>query len=691
MSTADYQSKPGVYWASESEDRIGDAVRSKVRAYRLYCESTGRTAVWRRAMRAEYGLDVDGGHKNTMAVTFEGKEGEIVSIRANIFRTLVRATVVLMTGSRPSFTCRPRAYDAQTTELVGLGNAVMDAYLDRDAEACGTKAAHTAILYGNAAVGVYWDAQAGELLAMDPESGQQAYQGDVVYEAYRPDQVALDVAVETDRHEWVIVNRKRNRWALAAEYPQHAEHIINAPAFDATYDLGIIRWNRWAANEQNRDQIIVQELYHRSCPALPGGRGTLVVDGVAIADGPNPYGVELPVFMLRPSPEPDCAFGYGESWDLLALQTMIDSVISQAMTMQENFGMVDYVVPEGGNIDVEQLSRGTRAVYSNTAPTVLEGAGRGVANAVEAAGFLISLAQQIRSMNETSLGTGSGTPSGTSVAQQMQITIRNNAGVVRSYLALFRDIMRATLRNVQMFATEERVVHIVGKNNQQKVRRFKGADLKGLEGVDIELGSLESRTSETRHQVTTELLGAGLLKTPEEALEMMATGRLEPAMDGPAALEAQIERENEMLANGQEVLVLDEDCHAEHIRRHRCILFDPETRQNPQLVFAVQQHINMHSQTWNSLSLDPIGLAKLAATGQQPSPGAQLQMQMQMAGAMGAGGPGMPAMPPPPADAGNVDPGAPTQNPNVADATTNPANESAALPPDARPIPTTYQ
>lgn len=685
------------YWALKPVDEIGDIIRAKVRHYRTQCDSSGQLDIWRRACRTYFGLDSEGGYRNSIAVTFGGSEGEYVELRGNLFRMLIRSQTVLVTGTRPTYSCRPRAYDGDTTEKVQIGNAICEKYLDRDLETKMTDAETNAAVYSEGWLGTFWDENAGEVLNIDEQTGRLVYAGDVEYAVFRPDEVCRDIDVPDSAHDWVIVMRKRSRWTLAKQRPEHAEHILGAPAYDNDSLFGDLRVRAWASGDQNSqaDQITTWEFYHRATSACPGGRATVVVDGVAIADGPNPYpGGRLPVRSLIPSRPPGVAWGYAEGWDLLALQQMYDSVLTQISTTQENFGMQNFYAPPNSDVSAEALSKGSRIIRSGTAPTPMNQVGTAVRDGIAMLGYFEQLMQGLMAMNDASLGRGGAAPSGASLAMSMQISTQNNAGIVRAYLQLFKDVMGDTIEVVKKFASEEQVVHISGKNNAPKVHRFMGSDLDALEGVDVELGSAETRTSQARHQLMIEMLQANLLTSPEQAMQIAATGRLEPAFNGPAAREVCIERENEQLQQGQPVLVLDQDFHADHIARHGSLLADPEARSNPQIVQIVQQHLYEHAMRWAAMSTDPTGLAILAATGQQPSPAAQMTQGAPMGP---PGDPQMPtnAAPPNPSDQGGAPmseaqtPQGPPANQQVVDPTTNPAS-GAAKPRDARAIPTTY-
>lgn len=650
------------YWASEPVDRIGGEIRRKVDSYDSIIGGLGRADKWRRAARALYGLDPEGGTAQSLMVSMTGEHGEIVQARANFFAMYVRARSVLATGAKPTFQARPRAYDAQTTELVGLMNAIIDMVLDGGADQVLTETERSAEAYGEGWTGVYWDPNAGQ----ETEQGKE---GDVVVETYRPDQIIRDPACTSWRHNWIAVRRLHSRWDLAAQYPEHADAIISAPSpGTSTTQLSAIgSWATTQATSVFEDQVEAYEFWHKPTTFMPEGRASIVVNGVAIADGPNPYG-ELPVMWLVPKPEPDVAFGFAETWDLLALQALADSALTQAASMQENFGMTSVVAPPGAAIETEALSKGMRALYATQAIAPMSGQGNGVENAISFVNAMSSLMQQIMAMNETALGQGSSSASGASITAQMQIAAQNNSGIVRSYLGHFRDVLCAIVKRYQRFATVERSVRIVGKLNSGKVVRWKNESIAAIDGVDVELIGTAARTTQARYQFMQDMVTAGLITDVEVAQQVWATGRLEPVFDGPAAREANIERENEMLQQGQPVLVLPQDHHSDHIRRHSCLLFDPSVRDNPDYVQNVQTHIHEHALTWSSMMNDQSMMAILQATGQQPPPPPPMPMMP-------------PGMAPPPVEGT----GGPQAGPPLPNAESNPQGPTdTGLPPPAQ-------
>ena len=148
-----------------------------------------------------------------------------------------------------------------------------------------------------------------------------------------------------------------------------------------------------------------------------------------------------------------------------------------------------------------------------------------------------------------------------------------------------------------------------------------------------------------------------------EYMAMITNGRLEPAFDGPQRHEALIERENEMLMDGEAPEVAPTDNPIQHILRHRAVLDDPETRLDQKVVGAVVEHLASHDQVWMQTSQATPSL--LMALGIPLHP--MVQQAQAMAAQQGA-----PQLPP-----GDAQPEQPAPNPGEAPAQ-NPTAPSAS-------------
>ncbi len=650
------------YWASETDpDKLGRRIKDKIENWRQAIQINGRMSLWRRATATYYGLDQDGTRKSAHMIGFAGREGEIAALRGNVFRAFVRQLVVMTTGSRPSFQCRPIAYDATTTEIVTLGNAICDKYLNDSMEQALADAMLHAVLLGEGWVAALWDDTVGKVIGQDPTTGRIAHVGDAVARAYRPDQIIRDTQQDGTDPSWIVLQRQRSRWDLAAQYPQYRDDILRA-----TYDTYVTPFFLSDSVAQNMtdgltgDMVVTYELFHERTDALPNGRMSILCGDTVIADGPIPY-EKLPFFPIITSREPGSPHGYGESWDLLAMQSAFDSVLTQIVTVKENFGLRNvFVQTDTLDTDPIMIGAGMRVLQGTAPPVPIALDVGAVDEGRNALDLLKSLMQMLTGLNDASIGDSGKSSSGAALAMMHNLAQQFNSSLQRAYAAAFESTMTQTLTNLKKFATDERMIHIAGTNRAPLIKRFKADDLSALDGVAVEMGSAAMRSVGMRIETAKALLQGGAI-TAEQYLEIQATGRLEPITEGPRAQETRAEKLMELVMSGRGYTPLATDPHAECIQRLVAVLDDSDMREDAGITASVTALIQKHTDLWVSMSMptNPAGIALLQATGQQPCAAAAM---MPPPGAPPPGpNPGNPDAQPAAKQPGNIPRNAPVQ------------------------------
>jgi hypothetical protein len=201
-----------------------------------------------------------------------------------------------------------------------------------------------------------------------------------------------------------------------------------------------------------------------------------------------------------------------------------------------------------------------------------------------------------------------------------------------SYARMFADAMLGVIRRYRTFATTERLVAVTGKGNKKRARRWTGADLAAIDSINVEMRAASTRTASGRQQRAEKWLAAGLIRTPQEYMEVEVTGSLTPLTDKPLAERALIERENEQLTDGVLVEGALTHNHPEHMNDHSTLLLDPDVLANPQARAAIEQHLMWHGTTWQQISAMQPDLLFALGIPRAPS--------SQMMGAPPPGGPG---------------------------------------------------
>ena len=172
------------------------------------------------------------------------------------------------------------------------------------------------------------------------------------------------------------------------------------------------------------------------------------------------------------------------------------------------------------------------------------------------------------------------------------------------------------------------------------------------------MGNPMTRTTAGKTQMAETMLQNNLISNPDQYIQVVTTGRLEPIIEGKQAQLLLIKGENEHLSDGKPVRALVTDDHQKHILEHTTVLANPEIRQDPNnpIVAATLAHIQEHMAMMNNPEVQRLGaiLHQEVVPGQAPQPGAP-----QMSGMMNAAPPVVqqaqgvnpPNMPNPPAGA----------------------------------------
>lgn len=630
------------YWAADDNVKsLAGSIRQRVESFWSACDSNGKRQLWAQMLRLYYGQDPTGGGRSSHYISLEGAQAENVVYRMNDLRALVRKQLTMTTGTRPSYELTARAYDASTTESVEVGTAVLDRYLDDVVEAKANACAEMMLTMGEGWLATTWDDMAGRVseipAVVDPMTGQVLQEasvemsGDVRVLSLRPDQVIRDPDVYSgnDQHRWVVLMVQRDKWEMAARYPDYRTEILRADN-----ENGRWLWQGLGAvmdATSNYDTITTYELYHRKSPVLPYGRQSIMVGDCIVSDGPMPYD-DLPVAWAIASTAPGESFGYGESWDLAAPQIAIDSVTTQLATNRENYGRAWIWTPPNSQVDSVTVS-GAKLITSLQPPQVLDISNGGVASGTAMLESLRAGMGQLTGLDAQSEPASSGEM----LALQQQQSAQYNSRLQFGWFAMYKRMLSQLLKVIQKFVSEEDTVHISGENNAPVVRRWKGADLRDLDGIKVDMGTTAMRTASFRYQVAQNLLAQQAITVPQY-LQMIATGRYQPALEAPKVLETMAERRMQIILDGGLYKPLATDPHELLIARLSTLLCDPEMEQRAQeIVPIVMAHVDL----WTQMSMTPQGISLLAATGQNPSPGAAM-MQAQQAAAMAAQAPMLP-------------------------------------------------
>jgi hypothetical protein len=604
-----------IYFALKNGEELATDLYAKVEEFYAEIENNGRASLWRKVYRAYYALNEFDTHQAS-EIKHSGEQGEFSKLKANHFRNLITHLLIFVTQQRPSFQCRATNTDYKSQIQTILGSNIIDYYIrEKKFGPMYRQMVELALMYAESYMMLDWDFESGDVLDVDMEMGEVIRSGDAYAKIYEPHRVIRDCSIDaTRRQDWYILSDKMNRYELAARYPQFKERIMQFGNRDP--QRVPVQGTARGFESDNADTLTIYHFIHDKTPACPDGREAIFLDsGLLLGESPLTKPI-FPVFRMMPSPQYGSPFGYTVAFDLLVVQEAIDLMYSTILSNQSTFGVQNVWIKPGTNLNPIQLGSGLNLLESDEKPEAI--------NLTNTPPEIFNFLKGLESLGEMLSGVNSvarGQPeaslkSGAALALVASQAVQFSNGTQDAFSTLLEDSATGLLQLLTERVQEPRIVAITGEHNRSYVKSFIGNDLKGIKRAVVDLGNPVSRTMAGRLQLAENLLQSGLMKRPEQYLEVVSTGRLEPLVEDQESEHLLIRAENEAMRNGEQVAVIAVDEHLQHIKSHRAILADPDARREPQLVQLVLGHIQQHIEalrTTDPALLNSLGQAPMGA------------------------------------------------------------------------------
>jgi hypothetical protein len=618
------------YFAAKESDETADILLTKADEWFNRIELNGYLDKIRQMWLAYHGAfyeDIENSHN----ITFSGEQGELTNISVNHIRNIATNMKTLITSSRPSMQARSTNTDYKSLVQTKLANGLLDYYLrEKKLENYLDRAVEYALVLGSGYVKMEWNETAGDVYDYNEDTGVEIREGDIEFSNLSPFDVVFDGSREDSNHDWVICRSFKNKFDLAAKYPEFKSKIEKLKTKDE-----ILQYHFTSINMDDTDLIPVYEFYHKRTEAMEDGRYMLFLsDTITLIDSPMPYR-DLPIYRITPGEYLGTPYGYSPLFDLLPIQDAINSSYSTILTNHNAFGVSNVIVPRGADINVDFISGGLNIIegnFTNGRPESL--------NLTQTPKEIFDFMQILERQMETISGINAvarGNPpsnlkSGNAMALMASMSIQYMSGLQRSYVQLIEDIGTGLVNVLKDFASVPRIAMITGKTNRTEMKEFTGDDLSSINRVIVDIGNPLAKTTAGRVEMAEQMLQMGIIKTPEQYFTVINTGKLETMTEDTQSELLLIKSENERLVEGQSVIAVATDQHSLHIKEHRAVLADPELRFNPELVKRTLDHIQEHLDLLRATDpnmltmiqeqpLGPVGGSPIAqAPGQPPAP-----------------------------------------------------------------------
>lgn len=603
------------YWAAKGPDEIAKEIMAKVDGYKQYIDTSGMLGELRKSYDTFYG-----------STEIQDVDQSLKAIHVNHYASYIRNIHNMVTSSRPAWEAQAVNTDLETQADTILAGGLLDFYMrEKQIETKLIDSALKALFLKEGWISLGWNATGGKVYGVNPESQDPIHEGDFEVDTHTILDVTRDIKRRDMNHDWYIVRKFKNKWDIAAKFPEFAEKIIAITPdnrMDIQFELNDTKYSK-TMKDQGGDLIPVYTLFHRKTDAMLEGRMTTVLtDEIQIFDGPLPY-KDLYIFPITTGQHFEMPFGHSYLMDLLPIQDAFNATVSAIVTNQAANAVQNFQVPKGATPNLLQITDGMNVWEYDPKAGKLEPMEllKTAPEVFNFASFLIQQSDLISNVSQIGRGNAPTNMSGTAMALLQQQAIQSTSGGQTSYTLALENVGTALIELLQTFAVVPRIAMIVGKSKRSMMKSFTNKDVQGIGRVFVNRANPLTKTGAGRMEIANNLLQTqGMITTPEQYIGVLTTGNVEPLYQRDNSQRMNILSENEMLMDGTPVTAILTDNHPEHVLEHSCVVDSPEARQNPQVLQATLDHIQQHINIAKSMPPEMAAMLKQQSFFQPPPP-----------------------------------------------------------------------
>ena len=609
-----------------------------------------------------HGFDMEGVGANASLVTRSGNQGSIAELRVPAAAGQLRKVFNIITGPQVTWSAVATTTDfGSEAQAVTARNALQYYEKHGGFDARAKEVEWESLGFAEGALHIPWDTEKGEIVAEDPDTGKPVKSGDMDFRRISTWDIIRDPALRSfDSRKWLIVREWNDRFDVAAPFkdsadPKAQEKYQACIASNSTAPVGAA-WMpfKWTS-QANNNQIPVYYLYCETTPSVPQGRQTrFLEDGTVLEDGPlDPAYVSEDGSCILPVVRTAAGEYAGTPWPYSKFSGVLG--IGQARDGLKRDLLTNATATSGNVISCpeDQMDSGASVAFQSGGPQLIPrkpGAPNDLPVVLQLQQShpehfkldqtLGNESQQILGLDQLTAGAEAAMPSSGALAALMTSTsVQNNSDEQSRWVKFKQDCGNVILRHIQKHMKVPKRIALAGKARSSLVTttEIEGTAVQGIERVVCTIGAAMEQTDAGKYEIAKEAMEAGWVKTPEQFQEVRDTGRLDALSEDLSNELLLIRAENEALSKGEEVVVVLEDDHRLHIKRHRSVVSSLTARKDPSVVAAVAAHNDWHLRMLRET--DPQLLELMGQQGMAP------QMPPGGPGAPAGGPPGMPKPP----------------------------------------------
>ena len=615
-----------------------------------------------------------------------------ITVVDNRILPAIQVEIARMTRSDPVFTVTPNTRDEMDTNAADLGSQVMRfLWKHLNLPELTLKALRWSRICGAGFLKIYWDStlgdstevlmSGGEVLT-HPATGRplgpndvpqmegvvvkRISQGDLRVEVRSPFQMFVDpLADSLSEAEWVIEEsvksveyvQRRYQVALEADTPANPG-LVEARMGGGTFTPG----------QGSYKGVKVREYWCRPCATHPQGRRAVwavtggdgkKVSGQMLAEDNQPFD-PMPYVMFSGIPIPGRFWPESVAGQLRGPQTELNKIKSQIAENRNRVGNPTILASKQAVQDPDKFVQSTTVpggVYffddigsQNAVPTILQ-APPLPEYVVQSAQMAEESIQEVSGQHDVSSAQ---VPPGVTAASAINLLQEADdtrlGPAMRDYENQLGEFGQKALKLVARYYTDARTIRLAGDDGAWEIFDFRGAMLRENTHVEVQAGSAFPQSKAAKQawmqDMMTFIAQAGIPMDPQRLAQFLKDadlGGAERLIEEYSRDEQQVNRENMLLAQGQQLNINDYDNDDAHVAVHTGFQKSARYSQvNPQAQQAFEAHVALHRQRQANMAQAQQQMALQAQQqAQQPPPDqaqaqqAQQGQQMQLQAAQG--------------------------------------------------------
>ena len=587
--TVETEEKPKFDVSSQSgdEQKLVNFVKGRVDEVRQSGNRVAHEAIWMTNIAYLLGYDsirYDSTSRSFRPIAQGARYLRANRVHVNSILPTLQNRLARLTKSKPKYDVRPNSNDNEDKQAARLALQVLNQIWDQ--QNINRKRLDLMMWVqqcGHAYLKVCWDDQLGKPM-IDPDQEElMGYEGDVRIDVCSPFELFVDPIAKTlDEAQWVVQAKVRKLDYFKSRFGERGEAVKEEGAWllSAQYEQRIQSINAQtptSGNPQNmmKNSAIEMVLYERRSRKHPNGRMITVAGGILLEDKPLPIG-EIPfvkfddiiiggkfysesvVTHLRPLADyKNKNLTMRAAWLTRTLTSKVLAAKGHGMAQEslndQSGEVLEYnPVPNAAPPTPLQMPTIPQYAYNEDEKVTLE-------------------MLDISGINQPSRGQ---MPSATIPAVGMQLLVEQDEtriGVMtEAHEESYARLGKFILEYVQNYYETPRLLKVAGKGRAYDVREFIGADLKNNTDVFVIPGSTVPSSKAMKRQELMNAYNSGLLGDPADpkvrsrVLSMMEYGDIAEVWTKQSLIDAQIERDMEMIKRGEDPGVNIYDDHARH-------------------------------------------------------------------------------------------------------------------------------